>query len=75
VIAQFERTESLKIKLRDFKVKFNNSSDTLRKVFLETKDLETFVQYSNLSNPSIEDDKNALLALYEELIADSEFFN
>lgn len=75
VIAQFERTESLKIKLRDHKVKFNNSSDTLRKVFLETKDMETFVQYSNLVNPSVEDDKNALLALYEELIADSEFFN
>lgn len=75
VIAQFERTESLKIKLRDYKVKFHNASDTLRNVFLLTKEMPIFVDYAKLSNPSIEEDKNILLALYEELIADNEFFN
>ncbi len=75
IISQFEKNESFNQKLKDYKVKFSNVSDILRKSFMETKDLETFVNYGKINNVSLHDDKTALLAFYEELIADSEFFN
>jgi transcription antitermination protein NusB len=74
-LAQLEENVHLKREMNNRRIGWNNEFELIKKVFNTIRTSEEFGKYMNVSDNSYETDRNFILEIFKEFVADYELLN